>query len=223
MPIKVTCICGKGLTVPDEAAGRRARCPACNAVVNVPGSPPEPPPPEPEPLAGGGKMDEVFDGFAADLAKSRERAPQLTQIAMALLIWSGASFVLSLLGSLFADLTQGGSLVLWFLIWLPQSIASALLALAIIKAWPRTPEAIDLAAPLIAGASYVTFWTRAINVGGASALFFVVAGVSLGGWAFLYWYFRWHGAAALFAPAEAEGVADTAAAADEPSKGESEA
>ena len=36
MPITVTCACGKTLRAPDEAAGRRAKCPGCGAIVNVP-------------------------------------------------------------------------------------------------------------------------------------------------------------------------------------------
>jgi hypothetical protein len=42
MPITFNCTCGKILRVPDETAGRRAKCPACNAVVNVPRPEPEP-------------------------------------------------------------------------------------------------------------------------------------------------------------------------------------
>jgi hypothetical protein len=40
MPITFNCTCGKTLRVPDENAGRRAKCPACNAVLTVPA--PEP-------------------------------------------------------------------------------------------------------------------------------------------------------------------------------------
>jgi len=36
MPIKLQCDCGKWLRVPDEAAGRRARCPACGQLFTVP-------------------------------------------------------------------------------------------------------------------------------------------------------------------------------------------
>ena len=36
MPIQVTCQCGKLLNVHDGAAGKQARCPACNAVFTVP-------------------------------------------------------------------------------------------------------------------------------------------------------------------------------------------
>jgi hypothetical protein len=47
MPITFNCTCGKTLRVPDAHAGRRAKCPVCNAVVAIPA--PEPPP-EPEPV-----------------------------------------------------------------------------------------------------------------------------------------------------------------------------
>ncbi len=36
MPIKVTCSCGKTLTAPDAAAGKRAKCPGCGQVITVP-------------------------------------------------------------------------------------------------------------------------------------------------------------------------------------------
>ena len=42
MPITFNCACGKTLRVPDANAGRRAKCPACNAVVNVPAPEVEP-------------------------------------------------------------------------------------------------------------------------------------------------------------------------------------
>lgn len=54
MPIAFNCTCGKTLRVPDESAGRRAKCPACGAVVQVPAPEQEPefevveePPPRP--------------------------------------------------------------------------------------------------------------------------------------------------------------------------------
>jgi|GEM_PF-6036276 len=40
MPIRLACACGKQLQVPDTAAGRKVRCPACQAVVIVPVSTP---------------------------------------------------------------------------------------------------------------------------------------------------------------------------------------
>lgn len=46
MPITFTCACGKTLRVPDTSAGKRAKCPACQAVVDIPA----PPAPEPEPV-----------------------------------------------------------------------------------------------------------------------------------------------------------------------------
>jgi len=36
MPITFGCECGKQLRVPDESAGKRARCPECGEVVSVP-------------------------------------------------------------------------------------------------------------------------------------------------------------------------------------------
>ncbi|HYH69147.1 MAG TPA: hypothetical protein VD866_30920 [Urbifossiella sp.] len=37
MTLFVSCACGKTLRVPDTAAGRQVRCPACAAVLTVPG------------------------------------------------------------------------------------------------------------------------------------------------------------------------------------------
>jgi DNA-directed RNA polymerase subunit RPC12/RpoP len=36
MPISFTCRCGKALTVADEHAGKRTRCPRCNTALYVP-------------------------------------------------------------------------------------------------------------------------------------------------------------------------------------------
>lgn len=39
MPITFSCTCGKTLRVPDASAGKRAKCPACAAVVSIPAAP----------------------------------------------------------------------------------------------------------------------------------------------------------------------------------------
>jgi hypothetical protein len=55
MPITVTCDCGKTLRVPDIHAGKKAKCPACEALVPIPKAEPEfevvedDPPPKPAP------------------------------------------------------------------------------------------------------------------------------------------------------------------------------
>lgn len=36
MPIRVECDCGKSLNVPDKLAGKKGKCPACGAVLNIP-------------------------------------------------------------------------------------------------------------------------------------------------------------------------------------------
>lgn len=46
MPITLNCLCRKTLRVPDASAGKRAKCPACGAVVSIPA----PPEPEAEPV-----------------------------------------------------------------------------------------------------------------------------------------------------------------------------
>ena len=42
MPITISCPCGKKLRVADEHAGKRVKCPACQAVSTVPAPEPEP-------------------------------------------------------------------------------------------------------------------------------------------------------------------------------------
>lgn len=56
MPIAVACsTCGRSFKAPDSAAGRRAKCPKCGAVLPIPGpessapTPPQPTAPAPEP------------------------------------------------------------------------------------------------------------------------------------------------------------------------------
>src|SRR5580704_8997042 len=41
MSISLSCTCGKVLKAKDEMAGKRAKCPACGAVLRVPGAPAE--------------------------------------------------------------------------------------------------------------------------------------------------------------------------------------
>jgi hypothetical protein len=83
MPITLNCTCGKTLRVADEHAGKRVKCPVCNAVITPPAPEPEfeivedvPKPPtsttspakpaaKPEPEA-----DEEYDGSVYGLAKS---------------------------------------------------------------------------------------------------------------------------------------------------------
>jgi hypothetical protein len=57
MPITISCPCGKKLRVADEHAGKRVKCPACQAVSTVPAPESEPEPefeiiePAPKPVA----------------------------------------------------------------------------------------------------------------------------------------------------------------------------
>lgn len=84
MPISFNCACGKTLRVPDASAGRRAKCPSCGAVVEVPTPEPEfevvedapKPAPKPEPATPAkpyGKLlddEEEYDGTTYRLADS---------------------------------------------------------------------------------------------------------------------------------------------------------
>lgn len=46
MPIQIDCACGKRLIAPDTAAGKKAKCPGCGAIVTIPSA--ASPPPEPD-------------------------------------------------------------------------------------------------------------------------------------------------------------------------------
>jgi hypothetical protein len=49
MPVTFSCACGKTLRIADEHAGKRVKCPACQAISTVPAPLPPPPPPPPPP------------------------------------------------------------------------------------------------------------------------------------------------------------------------------
>jgi hypothetical protein len=53
MPIDVRCECGHELSVADEMAGRKGRCPTCDTVIEIPApkGAPKPPPARPSPAA----------------------------------------------------------------------------------------------------------------------------------------------------------------------------
>jgi hypothetical protein len=78
MPITFNCTCGKTLRVPDETAGRRAKCPACNAVVNVPKPEPEPEfevveeAPAAKPSGNLIEDDDSYDGTTYSLAPEKD-------------------------------------------------------------------------------------------------------------------------------------------------------
>jgi hypothetical protein len=87
MPITFNCPCGKTLRVPDEHAGRRAKCPACAAVVTVPAPEVEPvlevvedTPAPPTAAAPGAKPyskpvddDDSYDGTTYSLAPDKSK------------------------------------------------------------------------------------------------------------------------------------------------------
>jgi hypothetical protein len=74
MAIPIKCQCGKALKVPDTAAGRAVKCPACSQSIKVPAAPGGSPAPAPEPAPAvsddSRSMNELFDeeGFSEHVA-----------------------------------------------------------------------------------------------------------------------------------------------------------
>jgi predicted RNA-binding Zn-ribbon protein involved in translation (DUF1610 family) len=65
MSIKTPCIsCGRTLSAPDNAAGKRARCPSCGTIQQLPGN--QPPPPEPDVLEPEAVEEPAYDAPPAD-------------------------------------------------------------------------------------------------------------------------------------------------------------
>lgn len=191
MAVEFQCACGKTLSVPDAAAGRKAKCPSCGTVVNVPGVAP-PPPSEEE--ASTSKVDRMVDKLGEDLAQSRERAPQLTQIAVGVAVLAGATLLLTFFISL-------NEIVVWILVWLPVSVAGGLIALAMVKADPRTPKLVSFAAPIVIGVNWITLWTATVPPMDPGKLFvLIVTLANVMGYGFLYWYLSRHDTLLLFPP-----------------------
>lgn len=76
MPITFACPCGKQLKVGDEHAGKRAKCPACAAVLEVPTVEPSFPAPPPAPAANEDDAYKMLDdGPAAPAPAARRDDP----------------------------------------------------------------------------------------------------------------------------------------------------
>jgi len=185
MTIEFPCSCGKQLSVPDDAAGRRAKCPRCGTVVNVPGTPPPPPPPTTD-IPKMSKVDEMMDRLGMHLAESQDRAPQLTKVALGIGGLAIATFFLTLIIGFF------NNVVVWVLVWMPVCVAGMAMVVGMIKADHRTPRLVRTAAPVLVGISWAILWTSAVpGEGGISfstALIALIALCNAGGYAFLYWY-----------------------------------
>jgi predicted RNA-binding Zn-ribbon protein involved in translation (DUF1610 family) len=75
MAIKTPCIsCGRTLSAPDTAAGKRARCPSCGTIQQLPGGEPPMDVLEPEPVAEPVYDNTPEDPFAQNDAPSDEYA-----------------------------------------------------------------------------------------------------------------------------------------------------
>ena len=210
MAIEFRCTCGKRLSVPEDAAGHKARCPTCGMVVIVPGTrapEPEDEPAEPKPQPAS-KVDAVMEQFMADLAESRERAPEFTWIATAFAVWAGISFVLTFLVCTISSQSQY-NVAVWVLVWVPQCAVGGLVALGMIKSDRRTPTLVAIGSLVIVGANWPLLWSSAIAAAGSAAgvLMMLISLANLAGYVFLYWYFRRSDTLALFVP-KAESAAE---------------
>ena len=65
MPIKINCKCGKSLNIPDAAAGKVVKCPACKTALKVPsksgGATPKQPVPKPTATVPDNDLNDLFD------------------------------------------------------------------------------------------------------------------------------------------------------------------
>jgi hypothetical protein len=77
--IKFKCSqCGKEISAADEHAGRKAKCPGCQAIVQIPGARAAPAPPKPPPRPVVPAVDEVEE--AVEEAPPRPRKPAVPAV-----------------------------------------------------------------------------------------------------------------------------------------------
>jgi hypothetical protein len=162
------------------------------------------------------KVDQMVDRFGIDLAESQERAPQLTKVALGVSALALVTFFLT-----FFIFIEG--LVIWVLVWLPISATGVVMAVAIIKADHRTPRFVQVAAPVIAGASWGILWLSAIPHWGkeTAPLTTLIALANVAGYAFLYWYIGRPWMAVLF-PEDVEIAEIKEGNSSQPAKGSGE-
>jgi len=191
MTIEFRCACGKMLSVPDDAAGRKAKCPNCGALRDVPGEPP-PVAPSVEP--------ESIGGLRVDAP------PQLVALAA---VMAGTAFgVLAL--TLIAAVAMS-QWIAWLFVWVPQAVLGGFAAFWLTQANPLAKKTLSMGAPVLIGVNYVTFWwaVQMLTQHGAEGLLCMLpAMIQLSVYAFLYWYFRRDEVETLFGAADV--VADDA-------------
>jgi hypothetical protein len=211
-PIKFPCKCGQTLRVPDERAGLPVQCPSCNAIMTAPGTPPDKEEEQkaPPPTA----TQKVVGTVREQIARSMERAPQLTRMAVALGGWAIAVLVLGFLISVINWSSYYFSI--WLFVWLPLAAAGGFLAWWMLQARPSTPKMAEMFCPLVVGADWVVF-IQSIMTGEAAGygltgfLVTLMALSGLAGFGFLYFHLRRQDTRLLFveqtgeeeAPAEA--------------------
>jgi len=190
MTIEFQCVCGKTLSVPDDASGRKAKCPSCGVLVTVPGETQPEPAPEPE-----GMMDQL----SIEYATTRERAPQLVTFAIVLASTAGLVFLLSLIGAI--GLTGW---VLWPLVWVPLVALNVVMAILLIRARPVSARWLSSASAASLGGNYVLFWLsiRSLSVSLWGLFWMFAAMLNLGVCAVLFWTVRRGQTLALFEAAD---------------------
>jgi len=189
--IEFRCTCGKMLSVPDDAAGRRAKCPSCGALANVPGAAPPEPPEESEGLTG-----------------SFIDAPRPLVILAGVL--AGSAFLVLILTLIAAAKNEW---ITWFFVWLPQAVLGGLGAFWIIQDNPLGKKVLSLAAPGVIGVNYAMFWLSiaAVAFGGTRGLLVMFSAlIQMGVYGFLYWHYRHGGGSGQSGAPEADVIDEDA-------------
>jgi hypothetical protein len=136
MPISITCQCGKKLGVPDEMAGKKVKCPACQSIVNVPGGAAASEVAAGKPKAKAAAED---DGDEGPAPKKKARGNGDEKKSSKTMMYVGIGAGLLLVGCCCLGVAGGGGWFFFFRSSPPEKV--------IIGKWQGDPEAIKKANP----------------------------------------------------------------------------